>query len=129
MRLFVRLSVVHVFCFQLCRSCCGGLCRAVVACVCVPSLEPVARVYPHAAVGAWVPACGRYLKCWFWLDMLSTLPLGSVKALALVRIIRLLRVLKVLRLLKLSSLAKKVHGMLVSVATVYPPPRPAVCGV
>jgi hypothetical protein len=58
------------------------------------------------------PIVGRYLRSWFIIDFVSTVPLASIKGLKVVRIIRLTRLLKLLRLLRLSALAKKADAMI-----------------
>ena len=53
----------------------------------------------------------RYLRSWFAVDFVSTIPLSSIGGLHVVRVIRLARLLKLLRLLRLSALAKKADVM------------------
>ena len=49
----------------------------------------------------------RYLRTWFVIDVVSTLPLAVIGGLKIVRVVRLSRLLKLLRLLRLSALAKR----------------------
>ena len=64
-----------------------------------------------------------YLKLWFWIDLVSTVPVDSLfliagvggqeelRSLRLIRVLRLARLLKLVRLLKLSKLAPSLSGI------------------
>lgn len=55
----------------------------------------------------------EYLRCWFWLDVLSLLPysimFGGIKAAGLIRVIRLVRLLKLLKLAKQPRIMAKLR--------------------
>ena len=55
----------------------------------------------------------EYLRCWFWLDVLSLLPyslmFSEIKAAGLIRVIRLVRLLKLLKLAKQPRIMAKLR--------------------
>lgn len=67
--------------------------------------------------GAWVESYNEialsYLRCWFWLDVLSLVPYGlifaDVKAAGLIRIVRLVRLMKLLKLAKQPRIMAKLR--------------------
>lgn len=66
---------------------------------------------------------GRYLRGWFWIDFLATVPLASIfhgisstwfsripKMLRLVRLTRLLRLLRLLRLIRIAQTMSRINS-------------------
>ena len=72
--------------------------------------------YYHADQGRWITdrkgIASRYLKLWFWLDMASLLPFGSMvqrEDVSILRLIRLIRLIKLLRVAKAPRLLANIQ--------------------